>query len=46
MYFQLCQGTLEPLCLPAGEASCYYPAPLLASVSRFKEKRDGHCVTL
>lgn len=39
MYFQLCQGALEPLCSPAGDACCYYLALLLACASWFKGKR-------
>lgn len=39
MYFQLCQGALEPLCSPAGDACCFYPALLLARASRFEGKR-------
>lgn len=38
MSFQLCQGALEPLCSPAGDACCYYPALLLACASWFEGK--------
>lgn len=41
MYFQLCQGALGPLCLPAGAACCYYPALLLGCAAWFEGKHHA-----